>query len=68
MLQPLPTARAPQSFFSKWWALQPEPVRAGVRALVSAGRLDFVNGGFVQHDEAAAHYDAMIDQTTRGHR
>jgi len=28
----------------------------------------FVNGGVVQHDEAGAHYVAMIDQTTRGHR
>ena len=31
-------------------------------------QLDFINGGYVQHDEAAAHYVAMIDQTTRGHR
>lgn len=31
-------------------------------------QLDFANGGYVQHDEAAAHYVGMIDQTTRGHR
>jgi alpha-mannosidase len=43
-------------------------VQDQVRQLVAAGQLDFVNGGFVQHDEAAAHYAAMIDQTTRGHR
>lgn len=30
-------------------------------------QLSFVNGGYVQHDEAAAYYVAMIDQTTRGH-
>lgn len=39
-----------------------------MRKLVDNGQLDFVNGGYVQHDEAAAHYVAMIDQTTRGHR
>ena len=38
-----------------------------VKALVREGRLSFVNGGWVQHDEAAAHYVAMVDQTTRGH-
>lgn len=31
-------------------------------------QLEFVNGGYVQHDEATAHYVGMIDQTTRGHR
>ena len=39
-----------------------------MQKLVHKGQLDFVNGGYVQHDEAAAHYVAMIDQTTRGHR
>ena len=27
-----------------------------------------MNGGYVQHDEACAHFVGMIDQTTRGHR
>lgn len=39
-----------------------------MKQLVANGQLEFINGGFVQHDEAAAHYVAMIDQTTRGHR
>lgn len=38
-----------------------------VRRLVRDGRLVFVNGGWVQHDEAASHYVGMLDQTTRGH-
>eukprot|EP00879_Flechtneria_rotunda_P012931 GHRR01013504.1.p1 GENE.GHRR01013504.1~~GHRR01013504.1.p1 ORF type:complete len:746 (+),score=240.71 GHRR01013504.1:364-2601(+) len=59
---------AEMSFFSKWWQQQSSGVQQQVRELVASGRLDFVNGGFVQHDEAAAHYVAMIDQTTRGHR
>jgi hypothetical protein len=62
------TTPTQQVFFSAWWRRQPPRVQAAVRRLVAAGQLDFVNGGWVQHDEAAAHYAAMIDQTTRGHR
>ena len=56
------------SFFSRWWSQQDDETRATVRKYVDQGRLNFVNGGYVQHDEAAAHYVAMIDQTTLGHR
>lgn len=52
----------------RWWEDQDEETREAVKALVSSGQLDFVNGGYVQHDEATAHYVAMVDQTTRGHR
>ena len=57
-----------QSFFTRWWAEQSEKTKDKVKTLVDEGRLSFINGGWVQHDEAAAHYVAMIDQTTRGHR
>lgn len=57
-----------QSFFTRWWAEQSEETKGKVKGLVGEGRLSFMNGGWVQHDEAAAHYVAMIDQTTRGHR
>lgn len=52
----------------RWWREQSDDMCDMVRGLVSSGRLDFVNGGWVQNDEAASHYVAMIDQTTRGHR
>ena len=52
----------------RWWREQSEDTRRTVRGLVRDGRLDFVNGGWVQNDEAASHYVGMIDQTTRGHR
>ena len=38
-----------------------------MRELVAEGRLDFANGGWCMHDEAAAHYADMIDQTALGH-
>ncbi|CAN0557320.1 unnamed protein product, partial [Ectocarpus sp. 8 AP-2014] len=41
--------------------------KASVRHLVSQGRLSFINGGWVMHDEAAAHYVGMVDQTHLGH-
>jgi hypothetical protein len=59
---------AEMSFFAVWYRQQHEEKKAIVRRLVSGGQLGFVNGGWVQHDEAASHYVAMIDQTTRGHR
>ncbi|KAL6770979.1 hypothetical protein ACKKBF_B33465 [Auxenochlorella protothecoides x Auxenochlorella symbiontica] len=58
---------AEMSFFQRWWDQQEEDMRDLVHHLVASGQLSFANGGYVQHDEAASHYVAMIDQTTRGH-
>ena len=55
-------------FFAMWWGEQPPSVRARVRALVATKRLSFVNGGWVQHDEACSSWELMTDQLTRGHR
>ena len=57
-----------QAFFIRWWREQDERMQRLVRRLVRDEQLGFVNGGYVQNDEAASHYVAMIDQTTRGHR
>jgi alpha-mannosidase len=59
---------AEMAFFERWWNQQDEDTQSTVRKYVEERRLNFVNGGYVQHDEAAAHYVAMVDQTTRGHR
>ncbi|BDA45668.1 Lysosomal alpha-mannosidase [Coccomyxa sp. Obi] len=59
---------ADMAFFMKWWDEQPDGIKKVVEQLVENGQLYFVNGGYVQHDEAAAHYVAMIEQTTLGHQ
>jgi len=59
---------AEMAFFERWWNQQDEDTQSLVNKFVIEGRLNFVNGGYVQHDEAAAHYIGMVDQTSRGHR
>ncbi|KAL5063661.1 hypothetical protein RYX36_025398 [Vicia faba] len=56
------------AFFHRWWVEQSPETQEQVKKLVAAGRLEFVNGGWCMHDEAAVHYIDMIDQTTLGHR
>ena len=51
----------------RWWRELSPARQAATKALVANGQLNFVNGGWCMHDEAAAHYVDMIDQTTRGH-
>ena len=55
------------AFFSRWWEEQTTEKQDRVKKLVENGQLEFTNGGWCMHDEAAAHYVDMIDQTTRGH-
>ncbi|CAI5950296.1 unnamed protein product [Closterium sp. NIES-64] len=43
-------------------------MRDKVRKLVASGRLEFINGGWVMHDEACAHYTDMVHQMAMGHR
>ncbi|CAL4941199.1 unnamed protein product [Urochloa decumbens] len=57
-----------QAFFQRWWAEKSSNIQAIVRKLVDSGQLEFINGGWCMHDEAAVHYIDMIDQTTLGHR
>lgn len=56
------------AFFARWFYEQSEDMQDTVRTLVANGQLSFANGGWCMHDEASAHYNAMIDQTTLGHQ
>ncbi|XP_027178413.1 alpha-mannosidase isoform X2 [Coffea eugenioides] len=56
------------AFFSRWWETQSSEIKQQVRRLVDSGQLEFINGGWCMHDEAATHYIDMIDQTTLGHQ
>jgi alpha-mannosidase len=57
-----------QAFFQRWWREQSADTQRLTRQLVANGQLNFVNGGWCMHDEAAAHFVDMVDQTTLGHR
>ena len=56
------------SYFQRWYFDISPQKRERVKRVVANGQLNFVNGGWVMHDEAAAHYVSMIDHTTHGHR
>jgi alpha-mannosidase len=57
-----------QFFFSTFWDQAQDKMRTLLRQLVASGQLEFINGGFVMHDEAAPAFADMLDQTTLGHR
>ena len=57
-----------QAFFQRYWREANEYDKNVTRMLVKNGQLEFVNGGWCMHDEAAAHYIDMVDQTTLGHK
>jgi hypothetical protein len=43
-------------------------MQSRVKALVSSGQLEFINGGWCMNDEAGTHYYDIIDQMTLGHQ
>ncbi|XP_055592932.1 lysosomal alpha-mannosidase-like [Uranotaenia lowii] len=56
------------AFFFMWWDEQTEEVKDQVRMLVQEGRFEFVGGAWSMNDEAAVHYQSVIDQFTWGLR
>lgn len=54
------------AFFWKWWLRQNDNMRNKVKNLVNEGRLEFVGGGWSMHDEAATHYQSIVDQMSWG--
>uniref|UniRef100_A0A8C5B743 Alpha-mannosidase n=1 Tax=Gadus morhua TaxID=8049 RepID=A0A8C5B743_GADMO len=57
-----------QEFFRLWWeTAATDTHQRQVRQLVKEGRLEFVLGGQVMHDEAVTDLDDQILQLTEGH-
>ncbi|KAI4572183.1 hypothetical protein MJT46_005251 [Ovis ammon polii x Ovis aries] len=57
-----------QEYFRLWWdGVASDKQKGQVRQLVAEGRLEFVLGGQVMHDEAVTHSDDQILQLTEGH-
>ncbi|CAF0829955.1 unnamed protein product, partial [Didymodactylos carnosus] len=54
------------AFFWRWWNQQTDDMQATVKGLVNDGRLEFISGGWCMNDEAATHYNSIIDQHTLG--
>eukprot|EP01119_Soliformovum_irregulare_P019887 TRINITY_DN6388_c0_g1_i4.p1 TRINITY_DN6388_c0_g1~~TRINITY_DN6388_c0_g1_i4.p1 ORF type:complete len:1028 (+),score=331.23 TRINITY_DN6388_c0_g1_i4:166-3084(+) len=55
------------SFFKLWWETQPLNIKEDVKRMVKSGQWEFVGGGWVQNDEAAASLDVVIGQVSAGH-
>lgn len=56
------------AFFWQWWQKQSEETKDVVRSLVNKGQLEIINAAWSMNDEAAAHYQSIIDQFTWGLR
>jgi len=54
------------AFFERWWYEQNDAMRKEVKKLVQEKRLEFINAGWCMNDEAATHYNGIIDQMTYG--
>jgi len=55
------------SFFNRWYESLPSESKTAFQGLVSRGQIEFVNGGWVQNDEANPDPVSMIAQMTTGH-
>ncbi|KAF2069216.1 hypothetical protein CYY_009465 [Polysphondylium violaceum] len=56
------------AFFKEWWRHQNLEKRELVLQLVKNKQLEFMNGGWVQNDEACTTFIDIIDQMTLGHQ
>ena len=54
------------AFFERWWNEQNDAMHKEVKKLVQEKRLEFINAGWCMNDEAATHYNGIIDQMTYG--
>lgn len=54
------------AFFTIWYKTQTEETKLQVKKLLKEGRFEFINGGYVMHDEGASYYQHIIDQMRLG--
>uniref|UniRef100_W8C2M5 Alpha-mannosidase n=2 Tax=Ceratitis capitata TaxID=7213 RepID=W8C2M5_CERCA len=54
------------AFFFKWYNEQTAAMKSDVKKLVNSGRLEFAGGAWSMNDEAAVHYQSVVDQFTIG--
>ena len=54
-------------YFARWFSEQSARRKAFVREAVASGRLEFVGGGWVQHDESLPTVSAILDSMAEGH-
>lgn len=55
------------SFFNRWYESLGKDAKASFKSLIARGQIEFVNGGWVQNDEANPDPVAMINQMATGH-
>ncbi|CAJ0938021.1 unnamed protein product, partial [Mesorhabditis belari] len=58
---------AETGFFMRWVESRNSSILARWQKLVAAGQAEAIGGGWVQNDEATAHYVDIIDQMTLGY-
>ncbi|XP_058121282.1 lysosomal alpha-mannosidase-like [Anopheles ziemanni] len=56
------------AFMHKWYMEQTAELQQQVKMLVDEGRLEFIGGAWSMNDEAAVHYQSVVDQFTWGLR
>ncbi|KAJ8951626.1 hypothetical protein NQ318_012296 [Aromia moschata] len=54
------------AYLYMWWKLQSDSVKSQIKQLINEGRLEIINGAWSMNDEAASHYQSIIDQYTLG--
>jgi len=55
------------AFFSKWYRSQTDETKKDqIKKFIKEGRFEFINGGYVMHDEASTYYQDIIDQMRLG--
>jgi lysosomal alpha-mannosidase len=54
------------AFFIKWYKEQEPKTKDKVKKLIRREKFEFINGGYVMHDEASTYYQHIIDQMRLG--